>query len=132
EGLDNIIFVDSVSKDQVVRYWSLLDASIIHLKKDELFTTVIPSKLFECMGMAIPILHGVQGESAAIVEREGVGLLFEPENPEALVNGLRRLADDPELLDRFKANGPVGAQRYDRSTLALKMLDILMERAMRS
>jgi glycosyltransferase involved in cell wall biosynthesis len=127
EGLDNVIFVDSVSKDQVVRYWSLLDASIIHLKKDQLFTTVIPSKLFECMGMAIPVLHGVEGESAGIVTREDVGLLFEPENPEALVDGLQRLADDPELLARFKANGPVGAQRYDRSSLAAKMLQILTE-----
>lgn len=127
EGLDNVIFVDSVSKDQVVRYWSLLDASIIHLKKDELFTTVIPSKLFECMGMAIPVLHGVEGESAGIVKREDVGLLFEPENPEALVDGLQRLADDPELLARFKANGPVGAQRYDRSVLAQKMLGILVK-----
>lgn len=125
EGLDNVIFVDSVPKDQVVRYWSLLDASIIHLKKDELFTTVIPSKLFECMGMAIPVLHGVQGESAGIVEREDVGLLFEPENPEALIQGLRRLAGDPVLLNRFKANGPIGAQRYDRSALAMKMLDLL-------
>ena len=125
EGLDNVIFVDSVSKDQVVRYWSLLDTSIIHLKKDELFTTVIPSKLFECMGMAIPILHGVKGESAGIVKREDVGLLFEPENAEELVNGLRRLADDPALHARFKANGPLGAQRYDRSALAHKMLDIL-------
>lgn len=125
EGLDNIIFVDSVSKDQVVRYWSLLDVSIIHLKKDELFTTVIPSKLFECMGMAIPVLHGVQGESAGIVEREDVGLLFEPENAEALINGLRRLADAPELLARFKANGPLGAQHYDRSLLAAEMLQIL-------
>ncbi len=124
KGLDNIIFIDSVSKDDVVRYWSILDASIIHLKKDELFTTVIPSKLFECMGMAIPVLHGVEGESADIVEREDVGLLFEPENPEALVNGLRRMADDPELLARFKANGPVGAQRYDRGLQAIKMLEI--------
>ena len=125
EGLDNVIFVDSVSKDQVVRYWSLLNVSIIHLKKDELFTTVIPSKLFECMGMAIPVLHGVEGESADIVEREDVGLLFEPENPEALVSGLRRLADDPELYARFKANGPNGAKRYDRSSLAAEMLQIL-------
>jgi glycosyltransferase involved in cell wall biosynthesis len=125
EGLDNVIFVDSVSKDQVVRYWSLLDASIIHLKKDDLFTTVIPSKLFECMGMAIPVLHGVQGESASIVEREDVGLLFEPENAEALINGLQRLADDPELLARFKANGPQAAQHYDRSSLAAEMLQIL-------
>lgn len=125
EGLDNVIFVDSVPKDQVVRYWSLLDVSIIHLKKDELFTTVIPSKLFECMGMAIPVLHGVQGESAGIVEREDVGLLFEPENPEDLIEGLRRFADDPQLLGRFKANGPLAAQRYDRSALANKMLQVL-------
>ncbi|MDC1422779.1 glycosyltransferase family 4 protein [Gammaproteobacteria bacterium] len=125
EGLDNVSFVDSVSKDQVVRYWSLLDASIIHLKKDELFTTVIPSKLFECMGMAIPVLHGVQGESADIVEQEGVGLLFEPENAEALVFALRRLADDAEFICRFKANGPLAAQRYDRSALALDMLTVL-------
>ena len=127
EGLYNVIFVDSVSKDQVVRYWSLLDASIIHLKKDELFTTVIPSKLFECMGMAIPVLHGVEGESAGIVTREEVGLLFEPENPEALVDGLRLLADNPELHARLKANGPVGAKRYDRSSLAAEMLQILKE-----
>ena len=125
EELNAVIFVDSVSKDQVVRYWSLLDISIIHLKRNELFTTVIPSKLFECMGMAIPVLHGVQGESAGIVDREGVGLLFEPENPFALVEGLRRLAEDPELVARFKTNGLIGAQRYDRSALALKMLDIL-------
>ena len=129
EGLDNVIFVDSVPKDQVVRYWSLLDVSIIHLKKDELFTTVIPSKLFECMGMAIPVLHGVQGESAGIVDREDVGLLFEPENTEALVDGLRRLADDPELLARFIANGPQAAQHYDRSTLAAQMLQILKTQA---
>jgi glycosyltransferase involved in cell wall biosynthesis len=107
----------------------VLDASIIHLKKDELFTTVIPSKLFECMGMAIPVLHGVEGESAGIVEREDVGLLFEPESPEALVAGLRRLSDDPELLARYRANGPVSAKRYDRSSLASDMLQILKEQA---
>lgn len=125
EGLDNVIFVDSVPKEQVVRYWSLLDVSIIHLKKDELFTTVIPSKLFECMGMAIPVLHGVQGESAGIVEREDVGLTFEPENATALVNGLRQLADDPALYQRLKTNGPVAAQKYDRTEQALKMLRVL-------
>ncbi len=131
EGLDNVVFVESVSKDQVVRYWSILDVSVIHLKKDELFTTVIPSKLFECMGMAIPVLYGVEGESADIVEREEVGLLFEPESPEALVAGLRRLSDDSELLARYRANGPVSAKRYDRSSLAVAMLKILKTQAER-
>ena len=36
------------------------------------FTTVIPSKMFECMGMGLPILHGVAGESADIVRREDI------------------------------------------------------------
>lgn len=125
EGLDNVIFVDSVTKDEVVRYWSALDASIIHLKKNALFTTVIPSKLFECMGMAIPVLHGVQGESAGIVEREDVGFLFEPENADALIEGMRCLSDDKSLYQRLKANGPVAAQRYDRSNLASTLLHIL-------
>lgn len=129
ESLDNVIFIDSVSKTEVVKYWSLLDASIIHLKKDDLFTTVIPSKLFESMGMAIPVLLGVEGESASIVEYEAVGLLFEPENAQALVNGLLRLADDRELLSHFKESGPASAKRYDRSSLAAEMLQILKEQA---
>lgn len=132
EELDNVIFIDSVPKDHVTRYWSILDASIIHLKNDQLFTTVIPSKLFECMGMAIPVLHGVRGESAGIVELEDVGLLFEPENPEALVNGIRRLADDRKLLARFKANGPSSSKRYERSFLAHKMLRVLEEQVRES
>ena len=125
EGLDNVIFVDSVPKEEVVRYWSLLDVSIIHLKKTELFTTVIPSKLFECMGMAIPVLHGVAGESAEIVEREEVGLVFEPENVAALCAGLRRLREDGELYRRLQDNGPKAARRYDRSVLAGEMLRVI-------
>lgn len=127
QGLDNVIFIDSVPKEQVVRYWSLLDAFIIHLKKDNLFTTVIPSKLFECMGMGIPVLHGVKGESADIVEKEGVGLIFEPENAESLIAGIRRLASEPEVLVSFKLNGQTGARRYDRTILAAEMLEILKE-----
>lgn len=125
EGLDTVIFVDSVPKDEVVRYWSLLDVSIIHLKKTELFTTVIPSKLFECMGMAIPVLHGVQGESARIVESEDVGLVFEPEDADALIRELRRLAHDRALYQRLKGNGPRAAAKYDRSELAREMVAVL-------
>ena len=127
EGLTNITFIDSVSKDEVARYWSLLDASIIHLKNTELFTKVIPSKLFECMAMAVPVLHGVRGESAEIVEGEGVGITFEPQNAEALVASLRQMKNDTELYQNLKANGPKAAKKYDRSQLAKNMLEILQD-----
>ena len=124
-GLRNLVFVDSVPKDQVARYWSALDVSIIHLRRTELFTTVIPSKMFECMGMGLPLLHGVAGESAEIIEREGVGRVFEPENVDQLVQHLLAMQQDVAAREAFRRNGLQAAQRYDRKALALRMLSVL-------
>lgn len=126
EGLDNITFVDSVPKEEVIRYWSLVDVAVIHLRRTPLFKTVIPSKMFECMGMAIPILHGVEGESAEIVNRHHAGLTFEPENGQALATELRLLAGNAELRKRLAQNGRAAALHYDRAALANHMLDIIL------
>ena len=124
-GLRNVLFLDSVGRDQVARYWSILDASIIHLRRTELFTTVIPSKLFECMSMGIPVVHGVAGESAEIVQREGVGLVFEPENADALVSALLRFTTDEALRRDCRVQGPIAARKYDRANLGRSMLSAL-------
>ncbi len=124
-GLANVHFLDSVPKAEVPRYWSLLDVAIIHLRQAENFTQVIPSKLFECMGMGIPVLHGVAGESAGIVTREEVGLVFPPEDAQALRDGVLRLVEDQALYQRLKANCLAAAPRYERATLARQMLEVL-------
>lgn len=124
-GLNNVVFLDPVSKDEVPRYWSLLDVAVIHLKKTELFTTVIPSKLFECMGMGLPVLHGVAGESADIVKKEGVGIVFEPENSDALSEGLRQMRENEEQYREMSSLALEAAHRYDRRTLAGEMLYVL-------
>lgn len=128
-GLTNLIFVDSVPKAEVPRYWALLDVSIIHLKRDPLFTTVIPSKLFECMAMGLPVLHGVEGESAAIVRDEGVGEAFTPEDAAMLAGRLVALAQDPAQLAIYRVNCLDAAPRYDRSHLAAAMLEIIRQTA---
>jgi len=129
--LDNVVFIDSVPKADVPKYWSLLDVSIIHLRKTELFTTVIPSKMFECMGMGIPVLHGVEGESADIVRREQVGIPFEPEGVDQLCEALRSLKSDPARLARFREQCLRAAGNYDRTYLALRMLKVLEDAAAR-
>lgn len=123
--LQNVTFVDTVPKDEVARYWSLLDVSIIHLRKTELFTTVIPSKLFECMGMGLPVLHGVAGESAEMVRAENVGIVFEPENAEELVAQMKALRNDRPRYDTYRSNGLAAARKYDRTALAMEMLALL-------
>ena len=123
--LDNVSFLHSVPKSDVVRFWSILDISVIHLRRTDLFRSVIPSKIFESMAMGIPLLLGVGGEAAALVEREGVGRVFEPENARALTERLFQMASEPGLWSRLKARGPAAAANYDRKTLAGEMLDIL-------
>jgi glycosyltransferase involved in cell wall biosynthesis len=125
QGLENVLFLDSVPKAEVVRYWSLLDVSIIHLRKTELFKQVIPSKIFESMGMGIPMLLGVGGESAELVEKEGVGIPFEPENPDALCAALIRLRQNPDLYQRLRDRCLQTASRYDRDIQAAFMLSLI-------
>ena len=124
-NLTNVIFIDTVSKEKVSDYWSILDISIIHLKKTELFKTVIPSKLFECMGMGLPVLHGVEGESADIVDETNCGVLFEPENADQLLEKLLYLQSEPAYLEILGQNALESAKNYDRTNLARQMLDRL-------
>ncbi len=130
-GLSNIIFLDSVPKSEIARYWSLLDVSIIHLKKTDLFRSVIPSKLFESMGMGIPVLLGAEGESADIVKQATIGETFEPENASELAQKLIAMSSNPEHRSLYAAQGPVAAQRYSRTKLARVMLRQLEDVASR-
>jgi len=97
----------------------------IYLRKTDLFTTVIPSKLFECMGMGLPVLHGVAGESAEIVRGENAGMVFEPENAEQLIAGIKALRHDPQGYAAYQANCLTAARHYDRRALAQRMLGLV-------
>jgi len=121
--LENVTFIDSVPKEQVKNYLSLLDVSVIHLRKTELFKAVIPSKLFESMAMGLPVLHGVAGESANIVREEKVGIVFESENTAELVKYLQFLQNDQLAYQNYRARCLEVAKKYDRGTLAIKMLE---------
>jgi glycosyltransferase involved in cell wall biosynthesis len=123
--INNVVFVDTVPKSEVVRYWSLLDVSIVHLRASELFSNVIPSKIFESMAMGIPILHGVPGESAEIVEREKVGLVFNSGDHNALYRGILHLKSSRQVFDSYRKNCLKAAPHYDRVRLAGDLLLIL-------
>jgi glycosyltransferase involved in cell wall biosynthesis len=125
-GLQTVVFVDSVPRQEVPDYWSLVDVSVIHLKRTPLFETVIPSKLFECMAMGIPVLHGVAGESAEIVTREGAGLCFEPENPTELAALISRLYRSPAECATIARSALAASSKYDRKAQAERMLETLV------
>ena len=123
--IKNLIFIPSVTKEQVPKYWSILNAAIIHLKNDPTFETVIPSKLFECMGMGLPVLHGVRGESAQIVKQSEVGIVFDPENAKQLAEAIIKLRDDQQFAESCRIRSRTAAKKYDRKKKAKQMLSEL-------
>lgn len=123
--ITNVVFIDTVPKSEVIRYWGLLDLSIVHLRPNELFLNVIPSKIFESMAMGVPILHGVPGESAGIVERETVGLVFSSGDHKSLCEGILQLKANRQIFDFYRKNCLAAASNYDRVRLAGDFLSIL-------
>jgi glycosyltransferase involved in cell wall biosynthesis len=93
--------------------------SLVLLRNRPLFNSVLPSKIFEAMGMAKPIVLGVRGESQRLVEQSGAGICIEPENAGQLAAAVCRLADDPELRRRMgEAGRRTVEQQFDRRKLA--------------
>lgn len=125
--IKNVTMLDPVSKEEVKRYISILDIALINLRKSDLFTTVIPSKIFENAGMEIPILMGVNGEARQIVESYQAGLCFEPESEEDFNRKLHLLLSDPVLYEQCKVGCRKLAHDFDRERLAKRMLNIIKE-----
>jgi len=87
---------------------------------------VIPSKLFEAMGMGLPILLAMpDGEAAQLVRRADAGLWVGAADPWALAWAVRDLAADPLRVARLAAASLVAAGSYSRDALAARMLAVL-------
>ncbi|BBG65145.1 glycosyl transferase, group 1 [Hydrogenimonas sp.] len=127
--LENTLFLDPVSKEEVPRYLSCIDLSLAPLKKSDTFKTVIPSKIFEASAMQKPTLLGVEGQAQKIIEKYGAGLAFEPENEDDFIEKLYRLKRDRELYKRAQRGCEALAKDFDRKRLAGKMFSILEKRA---
>ena len=125
-NLNNVVFTGRLPKENIPDLVASSDVNLVHLKKNDLFTTVMPSKIFESAGCARPILMGVDGFAKKLVLDAGAGIGFEPENSEELVAGLLFFRDHPEECKKMGDNAFNHiAKQYDRDTQAQKYVEIL-------
>ena len=103
-GLENVVFTGRQPKSSMPDWINASDASLVHLKKTELFTTVMPSKIFESAGCKKPIIMGVDGYAKKLVMDAEAGLDMTPESAESLVECVKRLVEDEALCARLGEN----------------------------
>ena len=127
-GLTNVAFAGRQPHALIPDYLTITDASLIHLRRTELFRTVVPSKMFEAMAMGRPIILGVEGDAAAILSRARAGIPVPPEDAEALAKAVTHLRDHPATARELGANGQAHVKvAFDRRELADRYLSILRD-----
>ncbi len=104
-GLSNVVMLGQQPKERMPDIWAITDASLVLLRDQPVFRTVIPSKIFESMAMARPIVLGVRGEVEGIIRSAGAGLCIQPENATELADAVRKLAYNPELCETLGRSG---------------------------
>ena len=94
-GLTNVQFLPYQPYDKVPELYSAADLGLIPLRRG--FTNdSVPSKLFTILGVARPVIAGVDShsETADVIAQARGGLCVAPEDPDALADAIRTLYAD--------------------------------------
>jgi glycosyltransferase involved in cell wall biosynthesis len=126
--LSNIQFLDPVDKPGVRDFYVLADLCLVPLRNVPVLKTFIPSKMFEMLAMARPIVASLAGEAADILQKSGAAIVVAPGDSAAIATAIRHLAANP---DEAQAMGLRGRQfvaaYYSRATLAARYEVVLQE-----
>lgn len=124
--LQNVIFLPRQAKEDMPAVWSVCDVSLIQLKDDPLFESVIPSKIFESMGMGLPIILSLPaGEATELVEAAGAGVVIPPEQPGVLAETVLHLHQNRDALKALADASLAAAPGHSREKQARRMLEVL-------
>ena len=128
EKLNNVVMIPKQPREMMPSLLNLCDVSIVHLKNDPLFSTVIPSKIFEALAMNIPIIASMpEGEATDIISSNKVGIVVPPENPERLSDAILEMYENKDLILSLSLNCKKALLKYDRKNQAMAMLGYLEE-----
>jgi len=124
-GLDNVTLAPAVPPDEVPRLLEAADICLVPLRDVPLFATFIPSKMFEYLAAAKPVIGSVTGESAQILHEAGA-IVVPPEDSKSLAEAIAALAADPARRAAMARQGRAYVARFfDRAELAREYRKIL-------
>lgn len=129
-GLANVTLLPEVPVTEIADYINAADVMLVPLKADPIFAGFIPSKLFDFLACARPVVLAVDGEARAILEASGGGVYVEPGRPEALAETVRALAAEPDRLAEMGRRGRAYVlEHFLRDTQVVRLEQILRSAA---
>jgi glycosyltransferase involved in cell wall biosynthesis len=125
-GLRNVTLLPGIPHEQVPALLAAADICLVPLRDVPLFSSFIPSKMFEYLAAGKPVVGAVAGEAAQIL-REAGALVVPPADSAALSAAIQTLAAEPRRRQAMGRRGRCYVEKYfDRAALAglyRKLLD---------
>lgn len=124
--LSNVTFMPVQMKIEMPKIISSMDATIVPLKKLDLFKGALPSKMFEALASELPIILAVNGEAEKLINNAQAGIVVEPENSKEIAEAVLKLYHDVELRKNLGANGrKYVSEFYSREAIVRKLEKLL-------
>jgi colanic acid biosynthesis glycosyl transferase WcaI len=124
QGLKNVEFLGLQPAPTIPSLLADADLLLVTLKSD--IPGAVPSKLYEAMAMAKPVVLLAGGEAAEIVRESDAGIVVEPGDIQGLAAALQLLRSQPDLRRRMGENGRRAIlSRYDRAQIARNFMEFL-------
>ena len=115
-----------MSREKVFVELCSADLLYLSLKPDPVLRMTIPSKLFDYLMAARPIIGGIAGEGVEILAATGANLCFEPGDLDSLRATLRDATRRCTELDHSAAkNRALVLERFTRERAAAELLEVL-------
>ena len=105
QALENVTFLPYQEKARMPAFYAAADVCLVPLKKRDVFRYNIPSKMFEIMACARPMILGATGQARQLLEEAQSGIAVEPEDAGAYRDAIVRLASNPEEAATLAGNG---------------------------
>ncbi|PZR90150.1 MAG: glycosyltransferase WbuB [Candidatus Nephthysia bennettiae] len=124
-GLTNVAFPPGQPHVRMPTAVAAADACLVSLRGIPLFKAALPSKLYEAMACARPILLAVDGEARQlIVDAAAAGVYVEPGDAAMLARAVLALRADPGSAQQLGQRGRAFAERrFDRDRLTEILTD---------
>ena len=103
--LNNISFENTIPRTQLIKEINKASVCLVPLKNNKLFRNAIPSKIFEIMACRKPVILGLKGEAAKIIDNNNCGIIVEPENPKEYKDAILSYYNNHNLSEIHGSNG---------------------------
>jgi len=124
--LSNLTLVPEQPRQLIPDYLSAADVALVPLRKLEIFSSALPSKMFDAWACQLPVLLSVSGEARDVLDGCEGGLFIPPEDPDALKNGILACQTAPQLRKKWGENGRRFTEEfYSRQALAEELAAVL-------